>query len=165
MLIPVDKEVFTLANLARLAASRGQAALSAFCQNLTEAEIIQLREIGEELSVLASPIPHYTDPWDAVGAEFSKLVIRAEAKLTRHEARALFKHWIEILARRVDKKCGVIVRLLTMRPGRNVSQLARDMAKENEILPKNAQRGWDSTNETTLKRLIFRELQRFSDKK
>jgi len=159
MAIPIDSTVFTLANLARAAAIRGQGAFSEFYRNLTEIEQVQLREIGTELAALASPLPDFVHPVDAANSAFSKLVWKTETSLNRHDARQVFSKWLETLGPKLDKKSGVIIRLLTMRPGPNVAKLAREMAKENEVAPPGKRHGWDSTNETTLRRLIFREMQ------
>lgn len=102
--IPIDKEVFTLANLARMAASRGQGAFSEFYRSLSEVEQLQLREIDEELTAIMRPLPNFQDPADRAMDEFSKLVWRTETSLPRHAVRQVFRKWIDVLTPRLDKK-------------------------------------------------------------
>jgi hypothetical protein len=105
--IPIDGTVFTLANLARAAATRGQGAFSDFYRNLTEIEQVQLREIGAELAALTNPLPNYSEPISAAHAAFSKLLWKTETTLNRHVARQVFSKWLEILGPKLDKKSGV----------------------------------------------------------
>jgi hypothetical protein len=159
----------TLVNKAFAARKKGPAAYDEFYKSCTAKERTALVAIAKaeaaEMRRVLSMRPEEQianlnrDPESDAYTAFSKLIERTQERLGRGAAHRVFAKWKDVLEHKLDLKNEMLMRLLKAMPQPNIAALAREIALENEELPKEKQKGWGSTNETDIRRRLQELLQ------